>query len=235
MNCDEFYDELNPMLDRSNALFGVGLYTPTEAARLTNISAQRIRRWLAGYIVAGRSYEALWAPQVEIRGEIALGFRDLLEIRVVNSLINAGLSLQKIRRAIELSHDLTGAAHPLATSTFLTDGSSVFLQIRKEEGEDEIINIFTKQLQFRRIIQPSLKGVSYNTRGEPVRWEPVEGVILDPERSFGQPLEEVSGIPTIILAEAVATEGSIEEAAKAFLVSPSSVKRAAEFETKLAA
>lgn len=223
------------LLDRKQALVGIGLYTPSEAAKLTGIGAAKLRRWLRGHDVSGKHYEALWTPQVTLNDEIVLGFRDLTEARVVARLISAGLSSQKMRRAIVIAQEMTGIERPLSTSRFRTDGRSVFLQLEREDGDDELINLFTKQLQFKKIVEPSLKDLHYDHSGIPVSWEPMRGILVDPERSFGQPIEIESGVPTEVLAEAVEVEGSIENAASAFLVSKKSIVRALEFEEKLAA
>jgi hypothetical protein len=56
--------------------FGVGLYTATEASRLTGIAPARLRRWLRGYTYrAGEPVtEPVWQRQVpDVNSTLGLG------------------------------------------------------------------------------------------------------------------------------------------------------------------
>lgn len=220
-------------------LVGIGLYTPSEASRLTGVPVATIRRWLRGHAIAGCSYEPLWPPQIALSdGSFALGFRDLMEIRAAFAFTReAGLSPQKLRRAIQLARELIGDNHPLSTFRFRTDGKTVFLQIGREEGDDHLIDIFKRQYALKRILDPALKYTEYDS-GVPARWWPLSqrsGIVVDPQRSFGKPIDSVTGIPTQVLAAAAIAEGSVKAAAKAYLVPVQSVERAIQFEQKMAA
>src|SRR5439155_21144893 len=74
-----------------------GIYTVTDAARLTRVSAGRIRRWLKGYRYKSRkkkqySSPPLWNGQFKpIDGKLALGFLDLIEVKFVDAFLNAGV------------------------------------------------------------------------------------------------------------------------------------------------
>lgn len=219
------------------SLIGLGLYTPKESSRLAGVPAQSIYRWLRGYPSKGVDYAPLWRPEIEAE-ELTLSFRDLIEVRAVEGFRRAGVSAQMIRRAIDLASDLIGTQRPLSTAKFRTDGKSILLQLQPSSGDDvELINIFTKQLNFRSIVEQSLRDVEFEGMF-PRLWRPsgvAGGVVLDPSRSFGQPIEESCGLPTRALAEAVESEGSIDAAAKLFEVSKRSVRRALDFERHLAA
>jgi uncharacterized protein (DUF433 family) len=60
------------------------------------------------------------------------------------------------------------------------------------------------------------------------------GIVLDPTRSFGQPIDDGTGIPTRVLANAATAEGSTAAAAKARRVSAAVIRRALNFERTLA-
>lgn len=47
------------------SMIGLGLYSLSEVAALTNIPAPRIRRWLTGHRIGEKSYPALWRSQLE--------------------------------------------------------------------------------------------------------------------------------------------------------------------------
>jgi hypothetical protein len=233
-------------MDRRNTntvgnLIGTGLYSPAEVARLTGVSSNKIVRWFRGHQSIKRRYEALWSPSIPVAdGKLYLSFRDLAEVRVADAFIEKGLSPQKIRRAIELAQLELGESRPLSSAKFRTDGRTIFLQVVSEDGDgekDQLLDLFKSQLAFKKIIEPSLKDLDFK-ESAPSRWW-ISGrdkhILLDPERSFGRPIEEDSFVPTAILANAFRAEGSFAAAAKAFGVSISSVRRSVEFEQRLAA
>lgn len=224
--------EMNPIDHPS--LVGIGIYTAAEARRYTGVASSRIRRWLSGHQIKDRTYQRLWRPQIELDDSVYLGFRDLTEVRVVAAFIDAGLSPQKVRRAIEIARERYGLERPLSTNDFRTDGGSIFL-ILAEEGDDRVVNVFTSQFEIKNVVEPSFKGFQFSASGEPIRWQISKGVVLDPERSFGQPIEESSSVPTYVLANAVKSEGSIKGAAAAYRVSVGAVRNAMAFESQIAA
>jgi uncharacterized protein (DUF433 family)/DNA-binding transcriptional MerR regulator len=217
------------------SLVGIGIYTPAEAMALTGVPSRTIRRWLAGYRVRGQAYGPLWTPQIDIGDEhIYLGFRDLTEVRVVHAFLQAGLSHAKIRRAIEIAEREFGLRRPLSTTRFRTDGKRGFLLLSAErppaEGDEKVVDLFKSQYAIERAVEPSFRGLEFDEHGEPRVWRIAPGVLLDPTRAFGQPVEDETFVPTRVLRDAVAAEGSVQAAAAAYRVSPASVQRALAFE-----
>ena len=212
------------------ALTGVGIYTPAEARQLTGVDSGKIRRWLRGHRANNKIYPPLWESQIDIGDDKTyLGFRDLTEVRVVNALIKADLSAQKVRRAIDIARECYGMARPLSTKAFRTDGKDVFL-ILSDEEEDRVVNMFRNQYEIKKVIEPSFKGLEFDQVGEPVLWRIANGIILDPQHSFGQPVEQETFVPTRVLAAAALAEGSAQAAAKVYQVPLRAVKRAVAFE-----
>ena len=144
---------------------GAGVYSPAEASRYTGIAFRKII-WFRGHQGQGETYSALWEPKFESTEEqLFLSFRDLAEIRVADVLVKiAGLSPQKVRRAIMLARTMLNDSRPLSSARFKTDGRTVFLKIANE-GEDEernqLLDIFRSQYVFARIVEPSLKDLDY--------------------------------------------------------------------------
>jgi uncharacterized protein (DUF433 family) len=221
---------------------GTGIYSVTEAASLTKVSASRIRRWLRGYRYTTSREErvspAVWRPQLgEIAGCLALGFRDLLEVRFVSAFLDRGVTWKTLRRAGQTATTLFGTSHPFSTQRFKTDGRGVFADICDESGEKTLLELAKQQRYFEQVISPYLKGVDF-AADEPVRWWPLgrsRRVVLDPQRSFGQPIVAERGVPTSILASAWRTAASLHDVVHWFAVDERSVRDAIEFEEKLAA
>lgn len=225
-------------------LIGLGIYTIPEASRLSRVSRPRIRRWLAGYAYKykkeQRSLPAVWEPELPgLDGQIFLSFLDLLEIRFINAFVNQGISLQKIRIIATSAAEILEHSHPFSTRKFKTDGRTIYLyEVVEKTGQEWLIDLFTKQYKFKRVIWPSLyRGLEYEA-DDPLRWWPLHPrrrVVIDPKRAFGQPIVNEGGVPTGILADAVKAEGSIERVAKWYDLPTSEVADAVKFERALAA
>lgn len=220
-------------------LIGVGLYTVSEAAKLTGIPAARIRRWLVGYHYRHgddeRWSDPLWTSEIPTLDDtLELGFRDLMELRFVERFVSAGLSLHTVRLAINCAREQIGEERPFSTTRFRTDGRTVFLQISEEAGEPRLIDLLRKQYAFNQVIEPSFKDIDFDG-GRAARWWPLtrrKSIILDPARSFGQPIISNSGVPTEAIANAVKVESSIGTVAKIFEIPVRAVKDAVLFENR---
>ena len=221
---------------------GAGIYSPAEAARYTGIASGKIMRWFRGHQSLSGVYSALWQPKFESsEGQLFLSFRDLAEIRVAEALIKiAGLSPQKVRKAIILAREMLNDSRPLSSARFKTDGRNVFLKIANEGEDDErnqLLDIFRSQFAFARIVEPSLKDLDYIDT-VPTKWW-IAGrekkIVIDPKRAFGRPIDEPTSVPTSVLANAFIAEGGFAKAARAYAVPVTSVRRAVEFEKRLAA
>ena len=224
------------MADGSHGLIGIGLYTPAEAGRLIDVIPSRLTRWLRGHDAKGQRYAPLWTPEIELEDQrLYLSFRDLLEARAADRFIRGGLSPQKVRRAINLARQVVGD-RPLATAWLRTDGRSVFLQAVREDGDEpELMDLFKGQYAFNAVVEQSLKDLEFDGP-LPRTWWPFgrrAGVLIDPRRSFGQPIEQDSFVPAELLAAAAGTEGSAEAAARAWSVPVRAVRRAVTFQQQL--
>jgi hypothetical protein len=224
-------------VDRSE-LIGIGVYTPAEASLLLGVPSRKIVRWLRGHRAGEQRHPRLWRPQIDLGdGRIYLGFRDLMEVRVANAFIERGPSAQKVRRAIEIARDMPMEERPLSTARFRTDGRTVFLQVLREDGSDQMTDLFRSQHVFREMIEPSLRNIDFNDGGVPLRWWPhgkQARIVVDPLRAFGQPIDADSGVPAAVLSAAAEGEGSPEQAARVWAVPVSAIRRAREFQNALA-
>lgn len=221
-------------------LIGVGLYTPAEAGKLLGIPAQKITRWLKGHAVGDKQYAPLWDAQVSLEDDrVYLGFRDLMETRVAHTFIKNGVPPVRIRSAIALAQEVIARDHPLSTNRFLTAGREIFLHVIEtdEDGNERerLLNLFKRQYEFKGILEPILKAVDFGDDGYPSRWWPAgrrASIVVDPERSFGAPIDAETSVPTKILAAAGGNMGT-QAAARAYEVPEAAVRRAMEFEEGL--
>lgn len=223
-------------------LIGIGLYTAGEAARLLRVPRQRLHRWMGGYRYHAdgelRQVEPLWMPEIpRIDDALELSFRDLAELRFIVRFRDAGLGLNAIRAALRAAQRIVAAERPFSTHRFATDGRKIFLEIAGQAKEPQLIELARDQLAFKQMIEPSLKDLDFED-DVAARWWPLPGrrsIVIDPRRSFGQPIAADSGVPTAALAAAVEVEGTEKAAARVYEVDLRVVRDAVRFEARLAA
>lgn len=221
---------------------GIGFYTVPEAARLLKIRPLNIRRWLGGYSYTQGEKTVkmppLWEPQLPAyEHHIELGFRDLIELRVMKSFLDSGLTLITVRNCLEYARECAKDDRPFSTRRFQTDGRTIFLESLRRTGEDELLDLKNRQYVIKKIIDRTFKDLDLS-EDIVTRWRPFDGkqsIVIDPERAFGQPIANTYGIPTIVLADAVRAEGAVDRVTRLYDVSASVVRDAVKFEKSLAA
>jgi uncharacterized protein (DUF433 family) len=225
----------------SRQLIGMGIYTFPEASRLAGVPIRSIRRWALGYeyVFRGERYSMppVLKPQLDPIGEAtALSFLDLQEIRFLHAFRSHGVSWQTLRVATEKAKAIVGSDHPFSTGQFRDDGKRIMTRVADESGDPALHDIISNQLIFSRIIKPYLRGLEFSGRYV-ARWFPAPDrrVVVDPTRSFGQPVVDKGGVPTLVLAKAFKAEKSIAKVAQWYELDPSSVRAAVAFEHQLAA
>jgi uncharacterized protein (DUF433 family) len=222
-------------------LVGAGIYTVPEASRLTRVSAARIRRWLKGYDFksqkARHHSNPVWAGQFgAMSDKLAVGFKDLMEIRFVRAFLEKGVNWKTMRAAHIAAKAKLGTDHPFCDHRFATEGRAILLHEAQASGDTCLTNITTDQREFTQIVTPFLKDLEFDDGV--TRWWPLgrkRQVVVDPVRNLGQPTVNRSGVPTRVLAHSVKANGSIESVARWFEVAPEEVHDAVEFEQTLAA
>lgn len=239
---------------------GRGVYTTTEASRLTGISSGRIRRWMEGYTFVRRG-EVRKSAAVLSRGldafpesdAMTISFRDLVEIMCVSGFLEAGVRWPRLRKAYEKASEVVGIDHPFATRRFLTDGYSVLLKV----DDSYLLDLVSDQFSLFEMLRPYLRTDGLDFADEfAARWWPMgkrKPVFIDGRLSFGQPVV-AEGVPTVTLHRAYLAELRITAAktlraptsqtidqktvryvAEWYSITSRSVRAAVEYETRLAA
>jgi uncharacterized protein (DUF433 family) len=224
------------------SLVGKGIYSVPEASRLAAVPSARIRRWLGGRARIHKGEQVfdrpLWRPELpEVDGQVSLSFRDLIELRLVDGFRRQGLSLPYIRKVVEAAQSIVGDTHPFTTNSFKTDGKRLYHQILSRTDEPLLIEVLSGQHAFHSIISVGLRDIEFEG-GVVALWRPDTGrdeVVLDPRRSFGQPILAASGVSTAILQLAAAAGRTARDISLDFEIEERSVRSALAFEAKLAA
>jgi DNA-binding transcriptional MerR regulator len=67
-------------------------------------------------------------------------FQDIVQLRVVKRLLDAGMSLKRIRQAVEILRAQLHSARPLTDVTLLSDGSTIYAA----HSADEVVDVFRR-------------------------------------------------------------------------------------------
>jgi DNA-binding transcriptional MerR regulator len=67
-------------------------------------------------------------------------FTDIVQLKVVKRLLDAGMSLKKIRSAMEILAAQLASHNPLTDVTLLSDGATIFAA----HSPDEVVDVFQK-------------------------------------------------------------------------------------------
>ena len=192
----------------------LGIYSVSDASRITGASPRHIRGWLQGY--SQRSGKPVAAPilhrQHALRdGELALGFLDLLEVAFLGRLTQAAerqghtLSWKALRAAAETARRRFGTDHPFATKRIHTDGRGVFLEAQTETGDAALYDLVKDNFAIYDVLVASfVSSVEYED-DVPRSWTPDDRfprIRINPRRAFGRPIEIKSGAPAEALFDA---------------------------------
>ena len=224
------------------------MYSPAMASRLVGLESSRVRRWLQGYeytyapkmsAAKGRRRQS---PLVRRRGALGsqyASFVDLIDLLFVKKFVEHGISVQRLRRALEEAVNLTGDHH-FAQRRFWTDGRKIFLQIKDKSAEALLELLSGGQWVIALIIKQVAHQIEFDAiTGVSTRWFPLgkdKSVVVDPSVAFGAPTIAGRGVQTANVFDLYEGEGRNIGRVSAWLdLSREAVQHAVEFEQALAA
>ena len=105
-------------------------FTAHQASRFTGCTARQLRYWDQIGLVRPSIQQTGGRPGVRR----LYSFRDLVALKVVRSLLDGGMSLQRVRRAYKYLREKAGMEEHLAGVKLITDGQSIF-RVAKDDGE----------------------------------------------------------------------------------------------------
>lgn len=233
------------MLDGS--LLGKGLYSISEAARILQMRADTVRRWVTGYYFGRKDHKRYSPPLIQLStidgiNEVFLTFQNLIELLFIRLFHREGVSLYTIRAAASEAQRDFNNNHPFAVKQFDTDGKGIFatLEFKDIEGVTKskvLKDLKLSQMVIDEIARPYFRNLEYSDLGV-IRYYPLgteKGIVLDPKRSFGKPIDEASGVSTYVLYQMARTGEAPRDIAKWYGVSEEAVSNAIEYEVLLKA
>jgi DNA-binding transcriptional MerR regulator len=105
-------------------------FTADQASRFTGCTSHQLRYWDRIGLVKPSVQATGGRPGVRRLYE----FRDLVSLKVIRSLLDGGMSLQRVRRAIEYLRKKAGLDEHLSEVKLVTDGQSIF-KVCRTDGE----------------------------------------------------------------------------------------------------
>ncbi len=141
------------------AMLGRGVYSLSEAARLTGLKPPRVREWFCGRPSDHDRKPVFRSDYQSVEGDRAISFHDLIELFIAGQLRDYGVSHQRLRRVHkQLQQDLK-TRHPFCRREILTRHGQVFTRGLDEQGRQEVIEVMTRQRVIPEILLPFLKRI----------------------------------------------------------------------------
>ena len=184
--------------------FNDPLYTPGEVASFLGIPVSTLSRWASGYRNRheGRPDTVGEAVLTRIRPPgtrgAAIPFIGLAEGHTLLAIRATGVPLQRIRPALERLDKEMGLKHALASERLYTDGAEVLFDVAANsrdvatlEAVRELVVVRNGQRVLNEVVESYLRRVTFEAGYAKAirlpRYDTAE-VLVDPGRSFGQPV-----------------------------------------------
>jgi len=101
-------------------------------------------------------------------------FEDIVQLKVIKNLLDAGMSLKRIRQAMEILQEELQSERPLADVTLLSDGQTIYAA----HSPDEVVDVFRRGQGVFGIavgpVQEELEGELHELFPERVKEQPME-------------------------------------------------------------
>jgi uncharacterized protein (DUF433 family) len=204
----------------------------------------------AKYILAGRGSNEVYRvtsrhlirwirsglTQPELAGvpgsKMLITFEDLVSVRIIAALRNAGVSWPKIYDAEAWLREHTGHSRPFATEQVWTTRSVVFSRFKKL-----LIAASRHGQQAMDVLEDYLipiSGLSFD-RSVAAGWDPQDLIHLDPKVQFGAPCIKGTRIPTRSAWGMIAAGDSRDLVLRSYSISDEELDAALSWEERLAA
>lgn len=226
-----------------------GVYTPRQVSMLVNLrlgssfSATTFRQWSYGYVRRGRVYGPVIRADYSIQAHI-LSFADFLDLMFVAALRRRRISLPVAREVVRRAAAKFESDHPFALRRFRTDGRSIFADLEGGEaseldlpGSRMIEALHWVQMILPDLVEPYIGDIDWGEIEAQAYWPcgRDSGIVLDPRRSFGQPIDAETGIPTEALYSFFLAGDAPQVIADRYEIPVDTVERAVTFEWLLCA
>ena len=220
------------------------LYSLSDTARIISVNSSTLRSWVKAYTHESNGMAHRYEPVIAGSpgdNRATLTFLEMVELMFVKLFRSKGVTMQIVRRAAKRAAEQFQSPYPFATKRFDTDGARVFATLHTELGDLSTVEDLERgQYAFDSVVRPFFHKLDYQDDNNALRYWPLDHsgrIVLDPQRFFGKPIDEETGVPTFALYHAVrAGNGQdIDEVADWFEVPSAAVNAAITYEEQLRA
>ena len=110
-------------------------YRAPQVCRLVGITYRQLDYWARTDLLKPSLQDAQGSGS-----QRRYSFLDIIQLKVIKRLLDAGMSLNKIRSAVEILRQQLESDQPLADVTLLSDGHSIYAA----HSEDEVVDVFRR-------------------------------------------------------------------------------------------
>lgn len=212
------------------------IYVMADVDRYIGLYPGTARRWIDGYTKGGRSY----GPVIRARttGDEAVTWGEFVETRLLAEFRDRGVSLQRLRPAVERLREELGMPYPLAAQHTLLDvaGRELVLRIQDSTRLDDKLSLVVVRSGQLMLSSPTQTFVDRARYSDGV----VEELFLDegrvranPVRAAGRPA--IRSVPSEVLAEGFRAGESTTALAGLYDLDVVDVEAALRYEMRAAA
>lgn len=221
------------------------VYSFPQIDRILGLHNGTSARWIDGYERAGRFYQPVVRPDHTADDVATWG--EFVECRLLSEYRDAGVTLQRMRPAVDRLRELTGSPYPLASAQLwlAAEGRELVAQVQDDvqlsnklslvvlRSGQHVLDWTPRASRFRSSIRWSGQGVD----SSPVSIIPDDDnpeIEIDPERGYGDPVIKGRSVTTSVIRELVQAGEPIESIAESYEVERSQVEAALRYELKRA-
>ena len=110
-------------------------YRAPQVCRLVGITYRQLDYWARTDLIRPSLQEASGSGSQRL-----YSFPDIVQLKVIKRLLDAGMSLKKIRSAVEILKDQLASDRPLEDVTLLSDGQTIYAA----RSADEVVDVFRR-------------------------------------------------------------------------------------------
>ena len=223
------------MTKENVALLDRRIYAMSDVDRYLGLHPGTARRWIDGYTRGGCDYPPVVRQQRTNDESVSWG--EFVEAQLLGQFRNAGISLQRLRPAVERLRDEFNTPYPLAAAKPLLEvsGRELVMRIQADvslPGPLALVVVRSGQLELSTGVQRFVERAEYGPTQpafvERLRAAKDSDVLIDPVRALGRPA--IRSVPTEILAEGFRAGASATSLADLYELKLDQVEQALRFE-----
>ena len=110
-------------------------YRAPQVCKLVGITYRQLDYWARTGLIVPSMQQAQGSGSQRV-----YSFTDVVQLKVIKNLLDAGMSLKKIRSAVEILREEMDSEQPLADVTLLSDGKTIYAA----HSDEEVVDVLRK-------------------------------------------------------------------------------------------